>query len=1135
MRAASALLALLLPAAALGYIPWPEKPGMDGGQFLPDLSGAWLSSGGSEHFLSRGQDPRRPAAMPNSTYDEVGLSSNRHRTCLLEEDAAGLRLRCSGSDGEAVGQLTAGTDLIQFGGGERWQRARGTLAGLWHRAGGGPTDFAVLTHDAPTDPVKAWRRSGGEWRAEVMSLDGTAAVSSGRLGRGRVAGAAAIEWSDGTEWRRHPSQTLPSATPIHTVHMVYMNHYDVGYTSFINNVDNEYLHKYYSLAANTADQMRASGSNDSFVYTTHPWLMRRFLECPCPDPPRPPAPLEGVWTGSPLGGADHRYYFSGVEAGQYAVKCLTSQWRGGSAGGCGWGAGNCTLSGATVSCALDNGAKLSGPVQGNGSAIGFALPWRRFTGAVSGLWYGPSDVQDYYVAAHNATSGELTVWWDVSISKRGWAYGSGSVTGSSVSLLIPDYSKTALEGTLSPGQITWKGSAGTWHEHGVQCYPGACKSTACPARTLGHALAPPLTCPSAAELSTFTAAAKRGDIVWHAQPFNLESENMSPELFKAGLDEFVRMDKRFYGEQRTITASDRDVIYVTRSIIPLLRSYNVTGLTIGSNGANYPPQVPKLHRWLDTQSGKDVVVAYHPYGYGGYGKSDCAESPNGFALCTEFRSDNTGPPSSVKEVTDSLSKVRAEYPGARVIASTFDNFMRDVLPVKDQLPLVTGEVGDTWMYGVPADPLKMAQNRAIQRAWIACMRSGEPRCQPDHPEIQNMTWFALKAPEHTWGIPGISGWGGGNDYDKQEMHGKLKSSAYLNAAATWAEQRFYNELAVRSLEESGNPLGAVARREMDALTVSAAPDLGRYTKAADPTAVQTVRGVKVGLDSTGAITTLTDAAGHQWASQSARLAAFSYQTLNETQWKPFTYGYINGHGESGGFCKPGSNKYSEGRYWLPELQELWVSPAMGSVVAVLQMPSAAHDKYGAPGRLYLNLTVASGAPLAAELELVWMAKEPVMIGESSSISFTPAPALQRRGNSSAWTMDKLGGKVDPEDVINGGNQFNHGIWGAVAGLTESGEFSIESLDAPNVNPITADFPYGNPLPSSYDYSVAHSKEGGLQPLGTNSVKGFAVNLHNNLWNTNYPLFYPYYDPLHCKDPLSCSNANTRFRFRITCG
>lgn len=84
---------------------------------------------------------------------------------------------------------------------------------------------------------------------------------------------------------------------------------------------------------------------------------------------------------------------------------------------------------------------------------------------------------------------------------------------------------------------------------------------------------------------------------------------MVPELFDAGIDLVRRMDDRFYkGTQTTNTMSVRDVIYVTRSVIPLLQKRGITGLTIGSNGADSPPQVPKLHRWVDDSTGTDIVV-----------------------------------------------------------------------------------------------------------------------------------------------------------------------------------------------------------------------------------------------------------------------------------------------------------------------------------------------------------------------------------------------------------------------------------------------------------------------------------------------------------------------------------------------
>ena len=57
----------------------------------------------------------------------------------------------------------------------------------------------------------------------------------------------------------------------------------------------------------------------------------------------------------------------------------------------------------------------------------------------------------------------------------------------------------------------------------------------------------------------------------------------------------------------------------------------------------------------------------------------------------------------------------------------------------------------------------------------------------------------------------------------------------------------------------------------------------------------------------------------------------------------------------------------------------------------------------------------------------------------------------------------------------------------------------------------------------------------MSRLARGSVTGMAWNLHNNLWNTNYPLYYPFFDSLHCPEgqPLKCKNANALFRFKMT--
>lgn len=104
-----------------------------------------------------------------------------------------------------------------------------------------------------------------------------------------------------------------------------------------------------------------------------------------------------------------------------------------------------------------------------------------------------------------------------------------------------------------------------------------------------------------------------------------------------------------------------------------------------------------------------------------------------------------------------------------------------------------------------------------------------------------------------------------------------------------------------------------------------------------------------------------------------------------------------------------------------------------------------------PWRSYLNVTMTRGGDgkLAVALTLTTHGKQPTMIGEATSLSFTPAPALVPLSDTtSAWTIDKLGGAVDPEGINDGGNQYCHGTWNGVTAKTTSGTYVAP---APSVN------------------------------------------------------------------------------------
>ena len=37
-------------------------------------------------------------------------------------------------------------------------------------------------------------------------------------------------------------------------------------------------------------------------------------------------------------------------------------------------------------------------------------------------------------------------------------------------------------------------------------------------------------------------------------------------------------------------------------------------------------------------------------------------------------------------------------------------------------------------------------------------------------------------------------------------------------------------------------------------------------------------------------------------------------------------------------------------------------------------------------------------------------------------------------------------------------------------------------------------------------------------------------MYADLWNTNYPTFYPFFDKAQCTTPTDCKNADSKFRF-----
>jgi len=55
---------------------------------------------------------------------------------------------------------------------------------------------------------------------------------------------------------------------------------DVGYANYTINIINEYFTEYFPRAIDIARGLRSGGYVETFIYTTHAWLVSLYLDCP---------------------------------------------------------------------------------------------------------------------------------------------------------------------------------------------------------------------------------------------------------------------------------------------------------------------------------------------------------------------------------------------------------------------------------------------------------------------------------------------------------------------------------------------------------------------------------------------------------------------------------------------------------------------------------------------------------------------------------------------------------------------------------------------------------------------------------------------------------------------------------------
>eukprot|EP00698_Gefionella_okellyi_P007992 TRINITY_DN1960_c0_g1_i5.p1 TRINITY_DN1960_c0_g1~~TRINITY_DN1960_c0_g1_i5.p1 ORF type:complete len:711 (-),score=103.27 TRINITY_DN1960_c0_g1_i5:35-2167(-) len=624
-----------------------------------------------------------------------------------------------------------------------------------------------------------------------------------------------------------------------------------------------------------------------------------------------------------------------------------------------------------------------------------------------------------------------------------------------------------------------------------------------------------LTCPSSLQKAVLEAAIVRGDIAYHAFPHNSEPEVADEALFRFGIQLAHSLDQRFGFARRTVL-SQRDVPGMTRAVVPYLVAEGVEAITIGVNLVSAPPAVPDVFVWSDMASNTSVIGMLHPGGYGGIGIADCVMVPGlSHALAFAIRLDNSGPPDSA-EVLGNFAQLRREFPNSHVMASTYDAFVSELQTVRHKLPVYTEEIGDTWIYGVSSDPFKLAALRVAMR-----QRTAAIALDPLLADDVRLWWFnrfLLKLPEHTWGCDTATNLKDFMNWTNAQFAAVRNGENFRIMEHSWDEQRQYLYSAIDALGDL--PLASAIRNELSALHPQQ-PALTGYKRMAKSDLARPIDTgrLELAFDATnGAIIGLHDKhTGSQWASATHALGYFQYQTVSAKDYDNFLDQYLYcdlpGPSEtcpvtrlvlSMDFGKPNLDlSQAESSLTVAALNDAWIN-SEDSLVTRFLMHLRLSDhlivNYGAPRDVWLSIAVATNSSEIA-LDVLVFNKTTTRMPESLWLSFN----AQIKAPFTGWTVDKMGQAVSPYQVVNNGSAHMHalGQQGLVYHGVE-GVLNIVPLDAPLVSagPPT---PFPEPMVQP-DYS-----------------QGWHFNLYNNIWGTNYIMWYPW----------RAEDASILYRFVVT--
>lgn len=585
------------------------------------------------------------------------------------------------------------------------------------------------------------------------------------------------------------------------------------------------------------------------------------------------------------------------------------------------------------------------------------------------------------------------------------------------------------------------------------------------------------------------SALENGDIAPHAMPFTLHSELFDYDTFDYGLSIVDGIDK--IRQRKTIAAKMTDVPGHTKGIIRPLAEHGIKLLHLGVNGASALPEVPECFLWKN--EGYEIVVIYSG-AYGGAFESEFIDE----ILYFDHTLDNHGAPSPEK-VIQKINNIKKQYPGYEVVAGTLDEYAEAIWSVREKLPVYEGEIGDTWIHGSATDPYKSASLRelmSLKSRWLedgSMIRGNE--------EYIDFSDALLCVAEHTCGMDSKIYFSDYEHYLKKDFQkarkadkvkirhpfrdfpqsifpitglfdGRRKRGYYSVIEKSWKEQREYIDLALSKLSEEHKAETAKALTRL-------IPSSAKNIECCEIPEEITCGKWKFRVNKKGGAGLL--AFGDDIIIRENDESAVDYFSFTNDDYNYWLSHYTRDLKATykwsiGDFARP-SLKFTDGKFpagrfeYKPEICSF--NEEKNSITVNLKCDVKLCEELGAPRLIQIVYTLTEKG---LNIDLSWYGKDANRITEAIYFHLFPSGDVK---------YIKLGTAVDPYNIASmGGRNLN------VCERTEiSGRYKITNMHSPIVSA-------GKGKILQFDNKYEDIGKDGLTYV-----------LYNNVWGTNFPLWY----------------------------